>query len=207
MNNKFKLIILVIFLLLGCDSRQTEKFKILQKIENLDMNIYSKKGSKIYSIKSPNSIYDQKKNIFILKKTTINLFKDQKTKFVINSDNSKLSKNNNLLELNGNVELRTIKQDNDILVADKFIWNIENSEYTLLGNVNFENKNIILSSNKAIVSSNNLIEFFNPVKYIIKNDTNDKKYEINSENAFYNLDTKSVSFSSKDEKVRSTIYF
>ena len=77
MKNKFKLIFLLFFLLLGCNSRKIEGIKILQKIENLDMNIYSKEGDKIYSIKSPNSIYDQKKNTFTLKKTTIYLFKNQ----------------------------------------------------------------------------------------------------------------------------------
>ena len=207
MKNKLKLMFLLFFLITACNSRGIEKINIFQKINNLDMNIYSKEGNKIYSIKSPNSTYDQKKNIFILKKTTIYLFKDQKTKFIVKSDNSKLLNNNRILELNGNVKLQTIQQDNDFLYADNFKWNIEKSEYVLIGNVNFENKNIILSSKKAVVSSNNLIEFFNPVKYIIKNDTNTKKYEINSENAFYNLDTKSVIFNSKDEKVRSTIYF
>ncbi len=207
MNNNFKLIFLLFFLILGCNSKLTERVNILQKIENLDMNIYSQDGNKIYTIKSPNSIYDQKNNIFILKKTTIYLFKDQKVKFVINSDSSKLSKNNKILELNGNVELNTFQENNDILYADNFEWNIETSQYLLNGNVNFENKDIILISNKAIMNSNNLIEFFNPVKYIIKNDDDKKKYEINSENAFYNIDTKSVNFSSKDDKVRSTIYF
>ena len=39
------------------------------------------------------------------------------------------------------------------------------------------------------MDSDNIIEFFNPVKYIIKNDNNENKYEINSENAYYNLNT------------------
>ena len=57
------------------------------------------------------------------------------------------------------------------------------------------------------MSSDNIIEFFNPVKYIIKDDNNEKQYEINSENAFYNINTESLSFSSKEKRVRSIIYF
>ena len=71
----------------------------------------------------------------------------------------------------------------------------------------FKNQNIILNSGKAILGSDNIIEFFNPVKYIIKNENNENKYEINSENAYYNLSTKSVSFKAKDKRVKSIIYF
>ena len=57
------------------------------------------------------------------------------------------------------------------------------------------------------MSSDNIIEFFNPVKYVIKDDNNENRYEINSENAYYNLKTESVSFKAKDKRVRSIIYF
>jgi len=39
------------------------------------------------------------------------------------------------------------------------------------------------------------------------NKINKNKYEINSENAFYNLNTESVSFEAKDKRVKSIIYF
>ena len=70
--------------------------------------------------------------------------------------------------MKGNVKLKTLKKDEDILYADNFIWNIENTNYLLEGNIRFENQNIILNSGKAILGSDNIIEFFNPVKYIIK---------------------------------------
>ena len=171
------------------------------------MNIFSNEGKKIYSITSPNSIYDKVKLVFNLEKTTISIFDGENIKYIINSNSSKLSDNHRIVELNGNVELRTINQDNDFLYGDYLIWNINKSKYQLIGNVRFENKNIKLSSNKAMLDRENIIEFFNPVKYIIKDDNNENKYEINSENAFYNLNTKSLSFKSKDERVRSKIYF
>jgi len=57
------------------------------------------------------------------------------------------------------------------------------------------------------LGSDNIIEFFKPVKYIIKDENSENKYEINSENAFYNLNTESVSFEANDERVKSIIYF
>ncbi len=146
-------------------------------------------------------------NTFNLSKTTINLFNKEKLKYIINSNNSKLSNDNKLLELTGNVELRTEDQENEIVYSDIFIWNIEEEAYTLVGNVKFENNNIILISKKAILRKDNVIEFFNPVEYIIKEKNNQRSYEVNSENAFYNLETQSVSFKSINKRVRSKIYF
>ena len=171
------------------------------------MNIFSKSGDKLYTITSPYSIYNNNQLRFELKKPTINILNGEETKYIINSDKSTLSNNNKLLILTGNVKLKTLKQDEDILYADNFIWNIDETDYLLEGNIRFENKNIILNSEKAKMSSDNIIEFFNPVRYIIKDDNNENKYEINSENAYYNLETESVSFEAKDKRVKSIIYF
>ncbi len=207
MNNIYKPIILLSFFILGCNSPTINEKSIIQKINSLDMDIYSDEGSKIYSIKSPQSSYDKDSQTFNLEKTTINIFKDDESHYIINSNKSILTNNNKVLELNGNVELKNSLKETDIVFADNFIWNIDNSNYLLSGNVKYENKTIILTSNKAILNSENIIEFFYPVKYIIKNDINEKNYEINSDNAFYNIETNSVSFKSKKNRVRSKVYF
>ena len=207
MKNVHRLIIFLPFFILGCTSNVIEGNKVTQKIDSLDMNIFSKRGDKIYSITSPYSSYNNFELIFQLKNTTINIFNGEETKYIINSDESTLSDNNKLLKLKGNVILKTLNQEDEILYADNFTWNIEETNYLLEGNIRFENKNIILNSEKAQLGSDNIIEFFNPVKYIIKDENNENKYEINSENAYYNLNTESVSFKAKDKRVRSIIYF
>ena len=193
--------------MLGCAPNVIDENKVIQKIDSLDMNIFSKRGDKIYSITSPNSSYDNIELKFELKKPIINILNGEETKYIISSEESTLSDNNKLLKLNGNVKLKTPKEDGDILYADNFIWNIEKTNYLLEGNIRFENQNIILNSGKAILGADNIIEFFNPVKYIIKDQNNDNKYETNSENAYYNLDTESVSFKAKNKRVKSIIYF
>ena len=207
MNSIYRLLILFLIFINGCTPNINKQKEVIQKIDSLYMNIFSKSGEKLYSITSPNSIYNNVELRLEIKNPTINIFEDAETKYLINSDESTLSENNNLLELKGNVKLKTLKQDEDFLFADNFTWNIEEAKYLLEGNIRFENKNIILNSSKAELSSDNIIEFFNPVKYIIKDDNNENKYEINSENAFYNLTTESVSFKAKDRRVRSIIYF
>ena len=207
MNNLYKLIIIFPVLITGCSPNVIEENKVIQKIDSLDMNIFSNEGEKIYSVKSPYSSYDKNNQKFQLRKTTINIFKGEETKYIIDSDESSLSNNNKHLELKGNVKMITINQEDEILYADSFSWNIDETYYLLKGNIRFENKNIILNSEKATLGTDNIIEFYNPVKYIIKDGNNEKKYEINSENAFYNINTESVSFSAKEERVRSKIYF
>ncbi len=208
MNRSYKLIFLLSLIIFGCKNKGIDEKYLNQSINTLNMNIFSKEGKKLLSIKSPYSNYNKERNIFNLKETTINLFKDNKIEYIINSDKSKLSNNNKLVELDGNVLVKTTIQQDDKLTANSFTWNIQNSEYLLVGNVKLENNLITLSSNKAILKkSTNIIKFFNPVKYKINSSTNDSGYEINSENAYYNIDTKSVNFISKEERVRSKIYF
>ena len=193
--------------MLGCAQNIIDENKVIQKIDSLDMTIFSKSREKIYSITSPNSSYDNIELKFELKKPIINILDGEETKYIISSEESTLSDNNKLLKLKGNVKLKALKKDGDFLYADNFIWNIENTNYLLEGNIRFENQNIILNSGKAILGSDNIIEFFNPVKYLVKDENNENKYEINSENAFYNLNTESVSFEAKDNRVKSIIYF
>jgi len=207
MKNIYKLIIFIPFFILGCTPNVLKEEKTTLKIDSLNLNIFSNSGDKKYSIASPYTSFDNYQQKFKLKKTTINIFDGEETKYIINSDESTLSDNNKILEMNGNVQLKTTKKEEDTLSADNFIWNIYETNYLLTGNIRFENKNIILKSGKAKLGTDNIIEFFKPVKYIIKNDNNDGKYEINSENAYYNLNTKTVHFNSNDERVRSTIYF
>ena len=207
MKNLYKLILILPILIIGCAPNLIEKKDFTKEINNLDLNIFSENGEKKYTITSPHSIYDNFKNKFQFQKTTINIFQDDKIKYIINSDESYLSRNNKILELKGNVKLKTINQDGDFLFADNFIWNIDESNYLLTGNIMFENKNVVLKSGKAKMASDNIIEFFNPVKYIIKDDNNEKRYETNSENAFYDMNNESLSFSAKSKRVISKIYF
>ena len=207
MSKNYRLIIFLPLFMLGCVPNVIDKNKAKQKIDSLDMTIFSKSGNKIFSISSPNTSYDNIELKFELKKPIINILNGEETKYIISSEESSLSDNNKLLKLKGNVKLKTLKKDGDFLYADNFIWNIENTNYLLEGNIRFENQNIILNSGKAILGSDNIIEFFNPVKYIIKDENNENKYEINSENAYYNLTTESVSFKAKDKRVKSIIYF
>ena len=193
--------------MLGCAANVNDENKVMQKIESLDMTIFSKSGDKMYSITSPNSSYDNIEFKFELKKPIINILEGEEIKYIISSEESTLSNNNKVLKLKGNVKLKTLKKDGDFLYADNFIWNIENTNYLLEGNIRFENQNIILNSGKAILGSDNIIEFFNPVKYIIKDENNENKYEINSENAYYDLTIESVSFKAQDKRVKSIIYF
>ena len=207
MSSIYRLIIFFPLFMIGCAPNLIDQNKVIQKIDSLDMTIFTEKGTKLYSITSQNSSYDNIELRFELKNPIINILNGKETKYIISSEESTLSDNNKLLKLKGNVKLKTLKKDEDLLFADNFIWNIEKTNYLLVGNIRFENQNIILTSEKAIMGSDNIIEFFNPVKYIIKDENNENRYEINSENAYYNLNTESVSFKAKDQRVRSIIYF
>ena len=208
MSNIYSYIIFLAFAILGCSTNKIEENKAIQKIDSLDMNIFSKKGELVYSMTSPNSIYNKIKLNYESDKPIINIFNGDEIKYIISSNESILSDNNKLLKLKGNVKLKTLNQDGEFIDADNFVWNLkENNNYLLEGNIKFEDQNIILYSGKAKLGSDNIIKFFNPVKYIVKGENNDNKFETTSENAYYNLDTKSLSFKATDKRVKSVIYF
>ena len=144
MSKIYRLIIIIPFFIFGCTPNVLDENKAIQKIDSFDMNIFSKNGEKIYSITSPNSSYNITELTFEIKKPTINIFKGEETKYIISSEESTLSDNNKLLKLRGNVRLKTLKQDEDRLYADNFVWNIEANNYLLEGNIRFENQNIII---------------------------------------------------------------
>ena len=73
MSNIYRLIIFVPLLILGCAPNVIDENKVKQKIDSLDMTIFSKSGDKIYSITSPNSSYDNIELKFELKKPIINI--------------------------------------------------------------------------------------------------------------------------------------
>ena len=207
MNKFYKILFLIPIIIVGCKGSDLSNKNFSQVFNKLNLTIYSTEGNKILTIKSPNSNYDGVNNIFNLKETTIFLFKGNIKEYIITSDKAKLT-NNKLVELNDNVSVKAILKEENTLNANYFWWDVNKSEYLLKDNVIFKNKTIILSSNKAIMNkSNNIVEFFKPVKYKMKANNEQSSYEIKSENAYYNIDTKSLKFSSKNERVRSKLYF
>ena len=69
--------------MLGCAQNVIDEDKVIQKIETLDMTIFSKSGDKIYSITSPNSTYDNIELKFDIKKPIINILNGEVTKYII----------------------------------------------------------------------------------------------------------------------------
>ena len=103
MNNIYSFIIIFSVFIVGCSPKLIEEDKVTKKFDTLDLNIFSNSGDKKYSITSPYSIYDNVINKFQFQKSTINIFQDGKTKYIINSDEAILSDNKKVLELKNNV--------------------------------------------------------------------------------------------------------
>ena len=74
--------------MIGCAPNLIEENKVIQKIDSLDMNIFSNSGEKIYSITSPNSSYNNIDLKFELKNPIINIFKGEETKYFISAEES-----------------------------------------------------------------------------------------------------------------------
>ena len=207
--NKLIYIIFILssFFVTSCNINTKKVDRSILNIEKFNLNHYSKNGTKLYMIETPYSVFNQTDQSYLLDKTNIKFFDNEIVKYNINSDSAKIL-NNKFLELNGNVEINDFNNDNTIIKSNNLIWNIDKSEFILDGNVSLVNNIINLTSSKAIFDKkDDIILFYNPIKYNYKDEEGIRKYNISSENAYYNISTKDVIFKSNNDKVKSKIIF
>ena len=207
--NKFFYLFCIIssFFISSCNVSTKKVDKSILIIEKFNLNHYSKNGSKLYMLETPYSVFNQTDQYHLLKKTNIKFFDKKNVKYNVNSDSAKLL-NNKYIELIGNVEINDFKNDKTIIKSNNLFWHIDKSEFTLEGNVSLVNNIINLNSSKALLDKkDDIIMFYNPVKYNYKDKDNIRKYNISSENAYYNISTKNIIFKSINDKVKSKLVF
>ena len=208
MNRIFCLIFIVSSLFISSCNVNTKKTnKSVLIIEDFNLKHYSKNGSKLYMLETPYSVLNQTDQSYLLNKTNIKFFDQENVKYNVNSDSAKLL-NNKFLELKGNVEINDFNNNKTIIKSNNLFWDIDKSEFILEGEVSLVNNIINLSSSKALFDKrDDTILFYNPIKYNYIDEEGIRKYNISSENAYYNISTKDVIFKSKDDKVKSKIIF
>ena len=208
MNRFFYLIcILSSLFITSCNVSIRKPNKSVLIIEDFNLNHYSKNGSKLYMLRTPYSVFNQTDQSYLLNKTKINFFEKEIVKYNVSSDSSKLL-NNKFLELKGNVEINDFNNDKTIIKSNILYWFIDKSEFILEGKVSLVNNIISLTSSKALFDKNeDVIMFYNPIKYNYKDENGIRKYNISSENVYYNILTKDVIFKSKNDKVKSKLVF
>jgi len=208
MNKIFYLIcILSSFFISSCNVSIRKPNKSVLIIEDFNLNHYSKNGSKLYMLKTPYSVFNQTDQSYLLNKTNIKFFDKENVKYNVNSDNAILL-NNKFLELKGNVEINDFNNNKTIIKSNNLFWDIDKSEFILEGQVSLVNNIINLSSSKALFDKkDDIILFYNPIKYNYKDEEGIRKYNISSDNAYYNILTKDVIFKSRNDKVKSKLIF
>ena len=208
MNKIFYLICILSTLFISSCNVSTKKTnKSVLIIEDFNLNHYSKNGTKVYMLETPYSVFNQTDQSYLLNKTNIKFFDKEDVKYKVNSDSAMLLKNK-LLELKGNVEINDFNNNKTIIRSNKLFWNIDKSEFILEGDVSLVNNIINLSSSRALFDKkDDIILFYNPIKYNYKDEEGIRKYNISSENAYYNISTKDVIFKSKNDKVKSKLIF
>ena len=195
------------FFITSCNVNTKKVDTSYLNIENFKLNHYSNDGTKLYMLETPYSVFNQTDQSYLLNETNIKFYEKENVKYNVNSDSAKLL-NNKFIELKGNVEINDFNDDITIIKSNNFTWNTDKSEFILEGNVSLVNNIINLNSSKALLDKkDDIIMFYNPVKYNYKDKDNIRKYNISSENAYYNISTKNIIFKSINDKVKSKLVF
>ena len=207
--NKYKYTLIIILLVLnsGCSSIIKKKKDINLTIENFNMTQFTQEGEKLYSITSPKSTYINEELKYKLDKTYIRFYDDNQLQYTINSNNSTVL-NSQFINLSGNVNLIDTTNERNKIYSNNAYWDVNNSEFVLEGDVKLKNNFVDLKSSKAFLDKKtNIIKFFKPVKYKYNESDSPTNFNVSSDNAFYDLTTKSLLFKSVTERIKSKITF
>ena len=200
-------LIFSIYLLLSSCSTSIKKIDSNLAIDDFSMTQFEINGDKSYAISSPKSLFIKDIQIYKLDKTEILFYEENKVSYIIKSLKSSLL-NNKDIELIGNVRLYDLNNKANTINANKAFWNIDKYEFTLIGDVILNNDSIKVESSKATLNKNvNIIKFFKPVKYRYLNNSSNLKYKVKADNAYYDLNKKTLFFESKNERIKSKINF
>ncbi len=207
MINKILIFSIYFLFVSGCSSTTRNIDKNLT-IDEFSMVQFEKNGDKLYSITSPKSTFIKDEQIYELDKTKIVFYEENDLNYVINSKKSSLLNNNKNIKLEGDVNLYDLNNKENTITANTAFWNIDKSEFILVGNVILNNNSINLISSKAVLNKNaNIIKFFEPVKYKYLNDSSSLNYKVKADNAYYDLDKKTLLFESNNDRIKSKINF
>ena len=203
-----RLLIISIYILLSSCSSSNRKIDSNLEIDDFSMTHFENNGDKLYAISSPKSVFIKDIQIYKLDKTKILFFEENKENYIINSKKSSLLNNNNDIKLEGDVRLYDLNNKENTITANNAFWNIDKYEFTLIGDVILNNNSINLISSKAVFNKKkNIIKFFKPVKYKYLNKTSSLNYKVKSDNAYYDLNKKTLLFESKNDRIKSNINF
>ena len=200
-------LIFSIYILLSSCSTSIKKIDSNLAIDDFSMTQFEINGDKSYAISSPKSLFIKDIQIYKLDKTEILFYKENKLSYIIKSLKSSLL-NNKDIELEGNVKLYDQNNKANTINANKAFWNIDKYEFTLIGDVVLNNNSINIESSKAVLNKKeNIIKFFKPVKYRYLNNSSTLNYKVKADNAYYDLNKKTLFFESKNERIKSKINF
>ncbi len=200
-------LIFSIYILLSSCSTSIKKIDSNLAIDDFSMTQFEINGDKSYAISSPKSLFIKDIQIYKLDKTKILFYDENKVSYIIKSLKSSLL-NNKDIELEGNVRLYDLNNNANKINANKAFWNIDKYEFTLIGDVILNNNSINIESSKAIFNKKeNIIKFFKPVKYRYLNNSSTLNYKVKADNAYYDLNKKTLFFKSNNERIKSKINF
>ena len=203
-----KSFLIFIYFLLSFCSTSIKKIDSNLAIDDFSMTQFEINGDKSYAISSPKSLFLKDNQIYKLNKTKILFYEENKVSYIINSLKSSLLNNNKDIKLEGNVRLNDQNNKANKINANKAFWNIDKYEFTLIGDVVLNSNSINIESSKAVLNKKeNIIKFFKPVKYRYLNNSSSLNYKVKADNAYYDLNKKTLFFESKNERVKSKINF
>ncbi len=207
---RYNLILLVSVFTVSCNTITpiSENNSNEFEFEKLTIKNHNKDGQIKYIIRSERATVENSQNKIIAFLPVIILYNNNQPQYTINSRDGIINNIEQIINLNGNVQMFDSLNELINISADSMKWDIGQSKISFISNVKLNHKESKVVANRADYYRNKDEILFYEISTInnqIFNKGQRAVIGVDSEEAVYNLITKKLEFSSQNNRVRSTI--
>ena len=209
-NNKYILFLLFIISTtqIGCSNKSQNSITNDYSIKDFKLEQLKANGDVHFSMISEQAFIDPINRNIDSKIIELIIFADNKPKFKVSSDKGYFNNKQNSLSLINNIKLLHIQNNSNYnLIADNLLWDLNNNQINILGNIELSYNRSKLTSKKIIYDERQEKFFITGIrKYeYYKEENKGKILELESDNAVFDNKTNQITFTSNQKKVKSVI--
>ena len=198
---------LLAILLSACSKGTVNKDISSFKFNDIYVEQVDKNGIKQFTFKTKKAKINELDKSIKAKDSLVIFYQGNKPTYKLTSNSSNLTGNGEKILLDSGIEMISLLNNDFSVKAESIIWIKELAQATVEGNIIVNIKGSSFLAKKAIYNhKKNLVKFIGIDEYNYYNFNNKAKISILAENALWNGDINTLTFTNNDSKVLTKIF-
>ncbi len=198
---------LLVILLSSCSKKPDNKENSSFKFKDIYVEQADKNGIKQFTFKTKKAKINELDKSIKAKDSLVIFFQSNKPTYKLTSNTSNLTGNGEKILLDSGIEMISLLNDDFSIKAERIIWLKELAQATVDGNIIAKIKGSRFLAKKAIYNhKKNIVKFTGIDEYNYSNLHNKAKISIQAENALWNGDINTITFTNNESKVLTKIF-